>query len=75
MQSIFTDVGKLNLQDWPNSAVIPNVPGLSGSLSTSAAWLSLQGEAHFALASPSGGIAVVTLPRHDTQGEDQLSIW
>uniref|UniRef100_A0A3P9ILY1 Nucleoporin 160 n=1 Tax=Oryzias latipes TaxID=8090 RepID=A0A3P9ILY1_ORYLA len=69
MQSIFTDVGKLSLQDWPHSAVIPSLPGLSGSLSTSAAWLSLQGEAHFALASPSGGIAVVTLPRHDTQGD------
>ncbi|RVE71390.1 hypothetical protein OJAV_G00051340 [Oryzias javanicus] len=69
MQSIFTDVGKLGLQEWPHSAVLPSLPGLSGSLSAGAAWLSFQGEAHFALASPAGGITVVTLPPHDTQGE------
>lgn len=74
MQSIFTDVGKLGLQEWPHSAVIPSLPGLSGSLSAAAAWLSFQGEAHFALASPAGGITVVTLPPHDTQGEGLVSV-
>ncbi|XP_076018767.1 nuclear pore complex protein Nup160 [Genypterus blacodes] len=68
MQSIFTDVGKLSLQDPSHSAVIPTAAGQTGSPSTSAAWLSHQGEAHYALASASGGIMVVTLPPHDTQG-------
>uniref|UniRef100_A0A3Q3JNV8 Nucleoporin 160 n=1 Tax=Monopterus albus TaxID=43700 RepID=A0A3Q3JNV8_MONAL len=68
MQSIFTDVGKLSLQGPPHSAIIPSSVGQTGSPSTSTAWLSHQGEAHFALASPAGGIVVVTLPPHDTQG-------
>ncbi|XP_026220910.1 nuclear pore complex protein Nup160 isoform X2 [Anabas testudineus] len=68
MQSIFTDVGKLSLQDPSHSAIIPNLVGHAGSPSTSTAWLSHQGEAHYALASPDGGIMVVTLPPHDTQG-------
>lgn len=69
MQSIFTDVGKLSLQDPSHSAIIPNLVGHAGSPSTSTAWLSHQGEAHYALASPDGGIMVVTLPPHDTQGK------
>uniref|UniRef100_A0A7N8X968 Nucleoporin 160 n=1 Tax=Mastacembelus armatus TaxID=205130 RepID=A0A7N8X968_9TELE len=68
MQSIFTDVGKLSLQDPSHSAIIPSSVGQTGSPSTSTAWLSYQGEAHYALASPAGGIMVVTLPPHDTQG-------
>uniref|UniRef100_A0A3B4VQS1 Nucleoporin 160 n=1 Tax=Seriola dumerili TaxID=41447 RepID=A0A3B4VQS1_SERDU len=68
MQSVFTDVGKLSLQDPSHSAVIPSQVGHTGSPSTSAAWLSYQGEAHYALASPAGGIIVVTLPPHDSQG-------
>eukprot|EP00064_Thunnus_orientalis_P018534 superscaffoldBa00004308_g18635 len=68
MQSIFTDVGKLSLQDPSHSAVIPSPVGQTGSPGTSAAWLSHKGEAHYALASPAGGIMVVTLPPHDTQG-------
>ncbi|XP_071318401.1 nuclear pore complex protein Nup160 isoform X2 [Trachinotus anak] len=68
MQSVFTDVGKLSLQDPSHSAIIPSLAGQTGSPSTSAAWLSYQGEAHFALASPAGGIMVVTLPPHDSQG-------
>uniref|UniRef100_A0A672YNJ0 Nucleoporin 160 n=1 Tax=Sphaeramia orbicularis TaxID=375764 RepID=A0A672YNJ0_9TELE len=68
MQSIFTDVGKLSLQDPSHSAVIPTTVGQTGSPSTSAAWLSQEGEAHYAMASPAGGMMVVTLPPHDTQG-------
>lgn len=72
MQSIFTDLGKLSLQDPSHSAVIPGLVGHTGSPSTSTAWLSHQGEAHYALASPAGGIMVMTLPPHDTQGKDSF---
>ena len=68
MQSIFTDVGKLSLQDPAHSFVIPTQAGQTGSPSTSTAWLNHQGEAQYALASPAGGILVVTLPPHDLQG-------
>nr|XP_046249005.1 nuclear pore complex protein Nup160 isoform X1 [Scatophagus argus] len=68
MQSIFTDVGKLSLQDPSHSAIIPSSVGQTGSPITSTAWLSQSGEAHYALASPAGGIMVVTLPPHNTQG-------
>ncbi|KAM3610070.1 uncharacterized protein V6R79_024806 [Siganus canaliculatus] len=68
MQSIFTDVGKLSLLDLPHSATIPSSVGQSGSPSAASAWLSQSGEAHYALASPAGGIMVVTLPPHDAQG-------
>uniref|UniRef100_A0A8C3GAT8 Nucleoporin 160 n=1 Tax=Cyclopterus lumpus TaxID=8103 RepID=A0A8C3GAT8_CYCLU len=68
MQSIFTDVGKLSLQDPSHSVLIPSSVGQAGSPSTSTAWLSQSGEAHYALASPAGGIMVVSLPPHDTQG-------
>ncbi|XP_063052787.1 nuclear pore complex protein Nup160 [Engraulis encrasicolus] len=69
MQSIFTDVGKLNLQDPSHSFVLPSVPGQPPvSPTTSTAWISQEGEAHFALASASGGILVVALPPHDSLG-------
>ncbi|KAM4572900.1 nuclear pore complex protein Nup160 isoform 2-T2 [Odontesthes bonariensis] len=68
MQSIFTDVGKLSLQDPSRSAVIPGAAGHTGGPGAAAAWLSFQGDAHFALASPAGGITVVTLPPEDVQG-------
>uniref|UniRef100_A0A8D3DJM7 Nuclear pore complex protein Nup160 n=1 Tax=Scophthalmus maximus TaxID=52904 RepID=A0A8D3DJM7_SCOMX len=68
MQSVFTDVGKLSLQDPSHSAVVPGSAGQTGSPITSTAWLSQRGEAHYALASPAGGIMVLTLPPHDTQG-------
>lgn len=72
MQSIFTDVGKLSLLDPSHSAIIPSSLGQTGSPITSTAWLSQSGEAHYALASPAGGIMVVTLSPHDTQGKDHL---
>ncbi|KAL6106123.1 nup160 [Pungitius sinensis] len=68
MQSIFTDVGKLSLHEPSHSALIPSVLGQNGSPSTSTAWLSESGEAHYALASPAGGIRVVSLPPLGTQG-------
>lgn len=69
MQSIFTDIGKLNLNEPAHSYVLPFAQGTQTSApSTSAAWISHQGEALFALASPSGAITVVTLPAHDQDG-------
>uniref|UniRef100_A0A3P9DEK1 Nucleoporin 160 n=2 Tax=Haplochromini TaxID=319058 RepID=A0A3P9DEK1_9CICH len=68
MQSIFTDVGKLSLQDPAHSALIPSSVGTTASPGTAFAWLSYHGDAHFALASPAGGITVVTLPSPDSQG-------
>uniref|UniRef100_A0A8C4ZUY2 Nuclear pore complex protein Nup160 n=1 Tax=Gadus morhua TaxID=8049 RepID=A0A8C4ZUY2_GADMO len=69
MQSVFTDVGKLSLQDPAHSAVIPTPAGQTGAPCASTAWLNRQGEAHYALTSPAGGILVVTLPPCDTQGD------
>ncbi|XP_069028887.1 nuclear pore complex protein Nup160 [Embiotoca jacksoni] len=68
MQSVFTDVGKLSLQDSAHSALLPSSAGQTGSPCTSAAWLGYQGDAHYALALPAGGILVLSLPPHDTQG-------
>ncbi|XP_072290755.1 nuclear pore complex protein Nup160 [Eucyclogobius newberryi] len=68
MQSIFTDVGKLSLQEGPHSAPIPNAGNYTSSHNSATCWISHTGEAHYALASPPGGITVVTLPPHDTQG-------
>lgn len=73
MQSIFTDVGKLSLQDPSHSAVIPSTAGQTASPNTSTSWLSQSGEAHYALASPAGGITVVTLPPHGTQGKHHVT--
>ncbi|KAK5927245.1 hypothetical protein CgunFtcFv8_012426 [Champsocephalus gunnari] len=66
MQSIFTDVGKLSLHDSSHSV---QIPGGSGGASCSTCWISDSGEAHYALASPAGGIMVLTLPPHDAPGE------
>ncbi|KAM4554114.1 nuclear pore complex protein Nup160 [Fundulus diaphanus] len=68
MQSIFTDVMKLDLQDPASCAVIPGWAGHAAVPGAVAAWLSFHGDAHFALGSPAGGITVVTLPPHDSQG-------
>lgn len=69
MQSIFTDIGKLNLNEPAHSYVLPFAQGTQSTApSTSAAWISHQGEALFALASPSGSIIIVTLPPHDQDG-------
>ncbi|CAB1313483.1 unnamed protein product [Coregonus sp. 'balchen'] len=65
---MYRNVGKLSLQDPAHSAVIPSPVGQTAGPTASAAWLSHQGEAHYALASPAGGILVITLPPHDTQG-------
>ncbi|MEQ2206674.1 hypothetical protein XENOCAPTIV_001557, partial [Xenoophorus captivus] len=68
MQSIFTDVMKLDLQDPTHFATIPGWMGHTAVPGAVAAWLSLHGDAHFALASPAGGITVVTLPPYGSQG-------
>ncbi|KAL4622892.1 nuclear pore complex protein Nup160 [Arapaima gigas] len=68
MQSIFTDVGKLNLRDPAHSHVIPCTPGQPAVASASAAWVNSDGQAHFALASPTGAILIIRLPPHDVQG-------
>uniref|UniRef100_A0ABI7Y0J2 Nucleoporin 160 n=1 Tax=Felis catus TaxID=9685 RepID=A0ABI7Y0J2_FELCA len=68
MQSIFTDVGKVDFRDPCNSQLIPAVPGLSPNSTSSAAWLGSDGEALFALPSASGGIFVLKLPSYDIPG-------
>uniref|UniRef100_A0A8C5ZNV9 Nucleoporin 160 n=1 Tax=Marmota marmota marmota TaxID=9994 RepID=A0A8C5ZNV9_MARMA len=68
MQSIFTDIGKVDFRDPCNYQLIPTVPGLCPNSTTSAAWLSSDGEALFALPSASGGIFVLKLPPHDISG-------
>uniref|UniRef100_A0A8B9YK24 Nucleoporin 160 n=1 Tax=Bos mutus grunniens TaxID=30521 RepID=A0A8B9YK24_BOSMU len=68
MQSIFTDIGKVDFRDPCNYQPIPSVPGLSPGSATSAAWLSNDGEALFALPSASGGIFVLKLPPYDIPG-------
>ncbi|XP_056595855.1 nuclear pore complex protein Nup160 isoform X2 [Triplophysa dalaica] len=69
MQSIFTDIGKLNLKDPAHCYVLPFAQGSQPTgPSTTAAWISPQGEALFALGSPLGGIMIITLPPHDQEG-------
>ncbi|XP_009996786.1 PREDICTED: LOW QUALITY PROTEIN: nuclear pore complex protein Nup160, partial [Chaetura pelagica] len=68
MQSVFTDIGKIDFQDPSNYCNIPSVPGLAPTSTASAAWLSSEGEALFALPSALGGIFVVKLPPPDTPG-------
>uniref|UniRef100_A0A8C4JZJ2 Nucleoporin 160 n=1 Tax=Dromaius novaehollandiae TaxID=8790 RepID=A0A8C4JZJ2_DRONO len=68
MQSVFTDIGKINFRDPSNYYMIPSVPGLASNSVASAAWLSSEGEALFALPSASGGIFVLKLPPHDAPG-------
>ncbi|KAM4017014.1 nuclear pore complex protein Nup160 [Anomaloglossus baeobatrachus] len=62
MQSIFTDIGKMNYSDQANTYVIPPLPGRSHSSAASAAWLSSEWETLFAFPSSSGGILVVKMP-------------
>jgi len=71
MQSVFTDISKSNFRDPSNYYVIPSVPGLASNSVASAAWLSSEGEALFALPSASGGIFVLKLPPHDVPGKEQ----
>uniref|UniRef100_A0A6P5JSI7 Nuclear pore complex protein Nup160-like n=1 Tax=Phascolarctos cinereus TaxID=38626 RepID=A0A6P5JSI7_PHACI len=68
MQSIFTDIGKVDFGDPCNCQLIPTVPGLAANSTTSVAWLSSEGEAMFALPSASGALFVLKLPPHDIPG-------
>ncbi|NWY07888.1 NU160 protein, partial [Nothoprocta ornata] len=68
VQSVFTDIGKINFRDPSNYCLIPSVPGLAPNSVASAAWLSSDGEALFALPSATGGIFVLRLPPHDAPG-------
>ncbi|XP_063014518.1 nuclear pore complex protein Nup160 [Melospiza melodia melodia] len=68
VQSVFTDISKIHIRDPSNYYVIPSVPGLAPNSVASAAWLSSEGEALFALPSASGGIFVLKLPPPDAPG-------
>ncbi|KAJ8252205.1 hypothetical protein COCON_G00215170 [Conger conger] len=68
MQSIFSDIGKLNLRDPAHSHVLPVLPSQLTSHGASTAWISSDGDAHIALASITGGILVVQLPPYDVPG-------
>lgn len=70
-QSVFTDIGKVNFRDPASYYAIPSVPGLAPNSVASAAWLSSEGEALFALPSAAGGIFVLKLPPHDVPGKEQ----
>lgn len=69
MQSVFTDIGKVHIRDPLNYCVIPTIPGLSAYSAASAAWLTSDGGALFALPSASGGIFILNLPPHDAHGK------
>ncbi|XP_072374893.1 nuclear pore complex protein Nup160 [Scyliorhinus torazame] len=68
IQSIFTDIGKLNFRDPANSFLIPGIQGHSTNSTASATWLNSDGEALLALPSWSGGILIIQLPEQDTTG-------
>ncbi|KAJ8344194.1 hypothetical protein SKAU_G00315230 [Synaphobranchus kaupii] len=68
MQSIFTDIAKLNLRDPAHSHILPVLPSQLCGHGASAAWICSEGDAHIALASITGGILVVKLPPYDVQG-------
>lgn len=70
MQSVFTDIGKVDFRDPGNYQLIPAVPGLPPNGTTSAAWLSSDGEALFALPSAAGGVFVLKLPPSDIPGKN-----
>ncbi|NXF12677.1 NU160 protein, partial [Smithornis capensis] len=70
VQSVFTDISKIHIRDPSNYYVIPSVPGLAPNSVASAAWLSSEGEALFALPSATGGIFVLKLPAPDAPGKD-----
>ncbi|XP_062972887.1 nuclear pore complex protein Nup160 [Elgaria multicarinata webbii] len=74
MQSVFTDIGKVHFRDPLNYCMIPTIPGLSANSTASAAWLTSDGGALFALPSASGGIFVFNLPPHDAHGMASTSI-
>lgn len=65
------DIGKVHFRDPSNFCVIPTVPGLAVNATASAAWLSSDGGALFALPSSSGGIFVLHLPPHDGHGKNR----
>ena len=69
MQSVFTDIGKVHFRDPLNYCVIPTIPGLSSYSAASAAWLTSDGGALFALPSATGGIFILNLPPHDFHGK------
>uniref|UniRef100_A0A8D0BX25 Nucleoporin 160 n=1 Tax=Salvator merianae TaxID=96440 RepID=A0A8D0BX25_SALMN len=73
MQSVFTDIGKVHFRDPLNYCMIPTIPGLSVHSAASAAWLTSDGGALFALPSASGGIFVLNLPPHDAHGISSTS--
>lgn len=75
MQSIFTDIGKVDFRDPCNNQLIPAVPGLPPNSTTSAAWLSNDGEALFALPSAAGGIFVLKLPPYYVPGKNGNWTW
>ncbi|XP_077374049.1 nuclear pore complex protein Nup160 [Festucalex cinctus] len=63
MRSVLTDVAKMDLEDACQGAAIPAaLTPAGGAAGASAAWLTRRGDANYALASPAGGVAVVTLP-------------
>ncbi|XP_019512035.1 PREDICTED: nuclear pore complex protein Nup160 [Hipposideros armiger] len=68
MQSIFTDIGNVDFRDPCNYQLIPAVPGLPPNCTASAAWLSNDGEALFALPSAAGGVFVLKLPPYNIPG-------
>ncbi|XP_040836190.1 nuclear pore complex protein Nup160 [Ochotona curzoniae] len=72
MQSVFTDIGKVDFRDRSNHQLIPTVPGPAPNSTASAAWLSSDGEALFALPSASGGLFVLKLPPYDMPGATSI---
>ncbi|XP_069751270.1 nuclear pore complex protein Nup160 isoform X2 [Narcine bancroftii] len=72
IQSIFTDIGKLNLRDPAHSLLIPDMHSHAINSTALATWLGSDGEALFALASASGGILVIQLPEQSTTGAAAL---
>ncbi|XP_069082566.1 nuclear pore complex protein Nup160 [Pleurodeles waltl] len=68
VQSIFTDIGKVNFLDPLNYQLIPTTPGLAPNSCASAAWLGSDGEALFALPSACGGIFIFQMPPLEVPG-------
>ncbi|TRZ00171.1 hypothetical protein DNTS_020923, partial [Danionella cerebrum] len=67
MQSVFTDIGKMNLNTPANSFLLPLLQRSHSSAACSS-WISAEGEALFAMASASGGVSVITLPAQHQAG-------
>lgn len=68
MQSIFTDVMKVDLADPDHCVLLASSAPQIGTPCTSSVWISSRGDAHFALATSAGGITVVTLPPPHSPG-------